>query len=152
MEVKNLSSIVLSGIKVRTCNANEMKSATAKIADLWQTFVKQYGPSLGSDAQVYGVYCNYENDMNGYFDVIACSDTNVASIAEVAEVTLHQGDYLVFSAQGKMPDTIIALWGEVWHYFSDSDCPHQRNYKTDYEFYKSKNEVEIAIGIKTIEA
>ncbi|MBQ4833604.1 GyrI-like domain-containing protein [Pseudoalteromonas sp. MMG010] len=149
MEVKNLTAKALSGMMIRTCNADEMNPAKAKIGALWQDFAAQCGPQLNDESKVYGVYCNYENDMNGYFDVIAGTDTGLNSLGNLTQVTLTEGGYLVFSKKGKMPEAVIALWGEIWQYFNDSQCPHIREYQTDYEFYKSENEIDIAIGIKT---
>jgi hypothetical protein len=54
----------------------------------------------------------------------------------------------VFSAQGQVPQIVFETWGKVWSYFSSEDCTHTRAYVTDFEFYKSQDEIEIHIGIK----
>lgn len=147
MQVKQLKSKTLTGLKVRTCNANEMNTDTAKIANLWQMFGEKYGPKLSSSTKVYGVYTNYETDMTGDFDVIACCDDANITIANSVKVVTAEGQYLVFSATGEMPDAIIDLWGEIWQYFSSEDCKYTRTYSSDFEYYKSDSEVEVAIAI-----
>jgi len=148
MKVKQLSSKTLTGLKVRTCNANEMNTDTAKIANLWQDFNEKYGPKLTDKAKIYGVYTNYETDMSGDFDVIACCDDTDIKIADSVKVTTKDSRYLVFSGEGEMPDAVIDLWGSIWQYFSSEDCIHKRTYTSDFEYYKSDSEVEIAIAIE----
>ncbi|WP_339691731.1 GyrI-like domain-containing protein [uncultured Pseudoalteromonas sp.] len=147
MEVKQLASKTLTGLKVRTCNANEMNAGTAKIAELWQKFGEKYTSKLTKDSKVFGVYTNYESDVTGDFDVIACSDEQSINLRDSVTVTTHAGSYLVFSGEGEMPDAIIDLWGEIWQYFSSDDCRYTRTYTSDYEYYKTATEVEIAIAI-----
>lgn len=148
MQVKQLKSKTLTGLKVRTCNANEMNTDTAKIAGLWQSFGEKYGAKLTSKTHVYGIYSNYETDMTGDFDVVACCDDPSIQVEGSVTVTTVDGQYLVFSASGEMPDAVIDLWGEIWQYFSSQDCAHQRTYTSDFEYYKGDSEVEIAIAIK----
>ncbi|MDQ9090136.1 effector binding domain-containing protein [Pseudoalteromonas haloplanktis] len=147
MQLKQLESKTLTGLRIRTCNANEMNTDTAKIAGLWQKFTEQYGAKLTAKTHVYGVYTNYETDMTGDFDVIACCNDSSIKVTNSIEVTTAPGAYLVFYATGDMPDTVIDLWGEIWQYFSSDDCKYTRTYNCDYEYYKSANEVEIAIAI-----
>ena len=147
MEVKQLASKTLTGLKVTTCNANEMNSGTANIAELWQKFGEQFTDKLTPDTKVYGVYTNYESDLTGDFDVIACCDNTALNLNDAVKITTQAGRYLVFSAQGEMPDVVIDLWGEIWQYFSSDDCRYTRTYTSDFEYYKSENEVEIAIAI-----
>ncbi|WP_227008954.1 GyrI-like domain-containing protein [Pseudoalteromonas prydzensis] len=147
MEVKQLASKTLTGLKVRTCNANEMNTGTAKIADLWQRFADKYTAELTKNSHVYGVYTNYESDVTGDFDVIACSDAQSTHARDAVKVTTTAGRYLVFTGEGEMPDAIIDLWGEIWQYFSSDDCRYTRTYTSDFEYYKNANEVEIAIAI-----
>lgn len=56
MEVKQLASQTLIGLKVRTCNANEMNAGTANIAELWQYFSSddcRYERTYTSDFEYY---------------------------------------------------------------------------------------------------
>lgn len=157
MRIENIDAFNLVGIKVRTKNLLELTPATAKIAPLWDEFYRTCSPLLSTNAKLYGVYTAYESDVSGEFDLVASADElsveklkMVLNQTDYAEQSVHieAGKYLIFSAKGKMPQTIIQLWGEVWRYFNAYDCEHVRLYKTDFECYKSDTEVEIAIGIE----
>lgn len=140
----------LAGIGIRTTNAAEMNPKTAKIAKLWQDFWQLTADKLPENLSVYGVYTNYESDYTGEFDVFACTDNQpLADIAaDTQKVHILAGNYLTFSASGEMPQMVIDVWSEIWQYFNAADCPHQRAYTTDFEYYKSDSEVEISISIK----
>ncbi|BBM03098.1 GyrI-like domain-containing protein [Microbulbifer sp. GL-2] len=149
MVVEQIEGFDLVGLSTRTKNANEADSSTAKIAPLWDKFGAEAAPKLRGAPKVYGVYTNYESDHTGLFDVYACSDVLSTEMSEDFEsVRIEPGKYLVFTAQGEMPQVAIDLWGEVWGYFSAPDCPQQRAYTTDFEHYVGANEVQIAISIK----
>ncbi|MBC3767115.1 effector binding domain-containing protein [Neptunicella marina] len=149
MELKHINGFSVTGIKVRTTNAAEMDTSTAKIAGLWQHFYQDVMPQLPPGSKIYGVYCHYQSDYRGEYDIFAAADTLSADLLEESESTnIQSGQYLVFSKTGEMPQAVISLWGEVWEYFNQPDCPHHRAYTSDFEFYKSANEVEIAIAVK----
>lgn len=149
MVVEQIEGFDLVGLSTRTKNANEADSSTAKIAPLWDKFGAEAAPKLRGTPKVYGVYTNYESDHTGLFDVYACSDMLSTEMSEdFTSVRIEPGKYLIFTAQGEMPQVAIDLWGEVWGYFSAPDCPQQRAYTTDFEHYVGSNEVQIAISIK----
>lgn len=149
MNTIDVSSFQVAGLVVRTSNADEMNPSTAKIGKLWEAFYKVASLKLTPDSNVYGLYTNYESDANGEFDVVACSDTLSASELENArDFQIPSGKYLKFSGTGEMPKTVIVVWGQIWDYFNANDCFHRRAYTTDFEFYKSNDEVEIYISIE----
>lgn len=149
MVVEQIEGFDLVGLSTRTKNANEADPGTAKITPLWDKFGAEAAPKLRGTPKVYGVYTNYESDHTGLFDVFACSDMLSTEMSEdFKTVHIEPGKYLVFGAQGEMPQAVIDLWGEVWGHFSAPDCPHERAYTTDFEHYASPNEVKIAISIK----
>ncbi|MCO1333491.1 GyrI-like domain-containing protein [Microbulbifer sp. OS29] len=149
MGITEIEGFDLVGFCTRTKNANEADSSSAKIAPLWGRFSSEAAPQLRGNPQVYGVYTNYESDHTGFFDVYACSDMLSTDMSEdFKEVQVKPGKYLVFSANGDMPQIAIDLWGEIWSYFSAGDCPHQRAYTTDFEQYIGGNEVQIAISVQ----
>ena len=149
MKVQVIDAVELSGFKVRTTNENEMSLETANIAGLWQTFSTQGGPHLTEKSQVFGVYTNYQSDYTGEFDVLACSDeAAMAGLEQTSHVQIEAGKYLTFEAQGEMPQAVIELWGEVWGYFTQADCPHTRRYTSDFERYIGEDRVEISIAIE----
>ena len=79
----------------------------------------------------------------GAFDVTA----GVASSPTNCQLMLHAGEYLVFSATGPMPQTVLQTWGVVWQYFQ-SHPDTKRSYATDFEVYLGTDAVEIHIGIQ----
>ncbi|WP_374073442.1 GyrI-like domain-containing protein [Bdellovibrio bacteriovorus] len=149
MTVIKIQNRKISGISVRTKNANELDASTAKIGPLWGRFFETIAPSLSQDSIIYGVYYNYESDMNGEFNVLAGTD-RLGSTPEMTmeSVTIKEGDYLLFSETGEMPQAVITAWVKVWKYFSSPDCQHKRAYLTDFEVYKGPDKVEVYIGLK----
>ena len=142
--------IAIAGITVRTTNAAEFNPATGKIPGLWGRFFseglydKLPGRLTDSPASpVYGVYSGYESDYMGAFDVTA----GVAASPTNSQLMLQAGEYLVFSATGPMPQTVLQTWGVVWQYFQ-SNPDVKRSYATDYEAYLGTDKVEIHIGIQ----
>lgn len=140
------------GVSTRTTNANEMTPETAKIAPLWQHFQEKFCHQMDATTQVYGVYHNYESDVNGEFDVTAGianlqNEQTENSLTETTTVSIAIGNYLVFSQQGEMPQAVIDAWIQVWHYFNDDNCPHTRKYDTDFEKYIGMDAVEVCIAI-----
>ncbi len=144
MQKIKLESFIISGIKTRTNNKNEMKPESSKIASLWQDFYQNEIPKKLNSNESYGVYYNYESDVNGDFDVLAgCKSEN----SEYENISIKEGDYLIFKKSGIMPQAVIDAWMEIWNYFN-SNPKERRAYKTDFEKYISQNEVEVYIGIE----
>lgn len=149
MKIQDVNSIQVIGLSVRTTNAQESHMSTAKIGSLWAKFQAEIYPKLTKDSKVYGVYTNYDSDFTEAFDIIACA-SHLASekFEDSIQLEIESGRYLTFSSKGEMPEVVINLWREVWEYFSAENCPYSRAYTTDFEFYKSENEVEISIALK----
>ncbi|GAB2884891.1 GyrI-like domain-containing protein [Microbulbifer echini] len=149
MVVEQILGFDLVGLRTRTKNEDEANPATAQIAPLWARFSAEAVPNFRGTPQVYGVYTNYETDYSGMFDVYACSDLLSTDMSEdFQSVHIREGKYLVFSAEGEMPQAVIDLWGEVWNYFSAPECPHERAYTTDFEHYMGPNKITVSISIK----
>ena len=145
MKVINIDKKVIHGISTRTTNTNEMNPKTAKIGALWQKFDKEVPVDYQHGERVYGVYYDYESDANGEFSVLAGCDGEGENLEEV---TIERGKYLLFEASGEMPQVVIETWGKIWEYFSDETSEFKRAYKTDFEYYKSGNDIEIFISIR----
>ena len=139
--------IPIAGISVRTTNAAEFNPVTGKIAGLWGRFFSEglfnSLPNKLPDSPIYGVYSGYESDYMGAFDVTA----GVAVTKPEGQLELQEGEYLVFTAIGPMPQTVLQTWGLVWQYFQ-SNPNVLRSYATDFEAYLGTDKVEIHIGIK----
>jgi predicted transcriptional regulator YdeE len=142
----SLKSKTITGLKVRTTNMDEVNPNREKIAPLWEKFYRDVAPSLKKKAQLYGVYHNYESDATGEFDVLVGSDV-VKQTEERVSVSIEEGTYLIFRVNGKIPEAIMQTWKEIWAYFEDDSIDERRSYGTDFEWYKSADEVEIYIGV-----
>ena len=70
-----------------------------------------------------------------------------ASSEDFAQIQVEGGDYLVFSAKGPMPDSVIQTWGLVWAYFEDNPQV-RRKFATDFEVYTGPETVAVYIGIQ----
>ena len=141
-----IESRTVKGLQVRTKNADEMNPETQKITPLWGRFYNEVLPTLGEGATVYGVYYNYESDAMGTFDVLVGAD-ELAVSDEMKSVELQAGKYLMFPVKGELPQAIIDTWMQIWAYFDDPSIDEKRAYETDFELYKSADEVEIYIGV-----
>ncbi len=133
------------GLSIRTMNKNEMNQETAKIGDLWTSFSSKVSPLLGEAEAIYGVYSSYDSDHSGEFNVTAASEKKVEA---TESVVIESGRYLVFSAQGEMPQVVIQAWTDIWNYFSDEKSEYERLYKTDFELYDEPSRIKVYIGIK----
>ncbi len=148
MKKINLTNKIITGLKIRTKNSDEMNPDVAKIGLLWQSFFLDIVPTLKeTNVPTYGVYTNYESDAMGEFDVLVGVE-NLPISDELSSVTLKEGKYLCFESKGEMPQAVIETWGEIWNYFSDENCKEKRAYGTDFELYLSESEAEIYIGVE----
>jgi len=136
------------GLTTRTNNENEMNPGTGKIAGLVKTFDEKVSVNYSDGARVYSVYYDYESDASGDYSVLIGADRVGSSGVELQEVAIQEGNYLVFSASGQVPQIIFETWSRIWDYFSNESCPHHRAYSTDFEFFKNQNEIEIHIAVK----
>ena len=141
-----VDSKTIQGLQVRTKNVDEMNTETQKISPLWGRFFHEVLPTLGEGATVYGVYHNYESDAQGEFDVLVGAD-KLDVTEEMKSVALQAGKYLMFPVKGELPQAIIDTWMQIWAYFEDPSIDERRAYETDFELYKSADEVEIYIGV-----
>ena len=149
MKLVQVNEKTISGISVRTKNSDEMQPQTSKIGGLWQQFHQEIAPNLKESATVFGVYYNYESDASGEFSVMAGSDKVAESkSSDLENVKIKSGKYLVFKGTGEMPQVVINTWSKIWDYFSADTPDYQRAYTTDFELYKSQDEIEIYIAAK----
>lgn len=150
VKLREVRPFRVAGLQVRTRNAAEQQADSARIGPMWQRFyVEDQFNKIAlrqPDSFVYGVYSNYESDASGAFDVMAGVAVSDAS-ADYPSLQIQGGDYLVFSAQGAMPDCVIQAWGLIWAYFQDNP-EVRRAFATDFEVYTSPDSVAIYIGIQ----
>lgn len=147
MLLKSIEPKKINGISIRTNNADEMDSSKAKIVCLHQRFDKQVEVDYVDGERVYAIYCDYESDASGNYSVMTGFDGELKDTDNLQTLKIQAGNYLVFSAKGEIPQIVIETWGDIWKYFSSEGCEHTRVYSTDFEYYKSQNEVEICIAV-----
>jgi len=151
MRIEEIEEKIIYGISTRTKNSNEMNPETAKIYKIWQKFDSTVEVNYKDGERVYGVYYKYESDANGEFDVLAGYET---SNDKLDSIKIEKGKYLVFNKTFEENNNnlriqaIIETWGKIWEYFSDENSQYKRVYKTDFEYYKGQNEIEIYISIE----
>lgn len=146
MQRITIKPFTVSGPLVRTTNEMEMSPKTAKISKLWQCF-SEFHPANGRQpGTCYGVYSNYETNEQGAFDVLAGA-RSISQTEQHPEVTIPGGAYLRFEKKGDLPQAVMTLWQEIWHYFSKDNAP-ERSYNCDFEEYIDTNTVAIFIGIQ----
>ena len=142
----------VAGLEVRTTNPEEMNPATAKIPGIWGRF-HQEGliekvPGRRSGCAPLGVYSKYETDHTGPYSLLAGVEMSGPNVPDgMVGVTVLEGPYLVFSAHGPMPQSLIQTWLAIWDYFS-KDSKYGRAYTTDFELYRGKDTVDIHIAVK----
>lgn len=148
MEVKQVEGFNITGLTIRTSNSKEMSPEQARIGNLWHHFNSEYGRHVKSSADTYGLYTNYESDQNGFYDVVAGATSIDTQLSlELNPYKIATGKYLVFSASGEMPKTVVNLWQEIWQYFEQDKAEYTRAFSTDFEHYKDDTHIDIYISI-----
>ncbi|NWN47458.1 GyrI-like domain-containing protein [Pseudomonas sp. MAFF 301514] len=150
IQEQHIAAIRVSGLKVRTRNADEMTPSSAKIGPMWQRFFSEglYEgiPGKPPASPIYGVYSGYESDAQGEFDVMAGVATAEPADGFESQV-IEAGRYLVFEARGQMPEAIISTWQQIWTHFQQPGA-QARAFVTDFEAYQADDLAWIHIGIR----
>lgn len=141
--VKQVESFIVTGFSVRTQNKDEFNEKAAKLPDLWQQF---YTSDLAANANIFGVYSNYDSDASGYYTVTVGIDSFHVQ-TELKAVTIQAGNYLVFQGTGPMPAVVVETWKRVWEFFETS-TEYRRNFISDFEAYSGSEQVAIYIGLE----
>ncbi|MBA2650353.1 MAG: effector binding domain-containing protein [Legionella sp.] len=141
--VKKVESFIVTGFSVRTQNSDEFNDKMAKLPRLWQQF---YTSELTTNANIFGVYSNYDSDANGPYTVTVGVTSHHAH-AQLSSVTIQAGNYLVFQGTGPMPTIVVETWKRVWEFF-EKNTKYLRNFISDFEAYSGSDKVEIYIGLE----
>ena len=147
----HIKSMTIAGITERTKNEDEFNPNTARLPRLWERF---FSENLSreilqdnSNPLVYGVYSDYESDASGLYTVTAGVEVPHTPLStQFSTIIVNEGDYLVFTNRGPMPNAIIETWQAVWQYFAEN-IAQKRAYKSDFEVYASSEECAVYIGI-----
>lgn len=149
--VKKIPATTVIGIARRTSSADgrSMKDMMAT----WTDFLHQNATAKIKNRALppvmYAVYSDYESDWRGeYSYMIGCGVTRAGSAPEGMEMRkIPAQTYAVFTAKGRMPDEILAIWSTVWL----SGLP--RTYTFDFEVYDQRftnpkeKEVDVCIAV-----
>jgi len=148
MKVSYVKNLMLQGISVRTNNENEKNEETQKIAPLWAKYDEEniFSKTLNkvNNTSFYGIYTNYESDVNGDYDAIVAVEVTKA---KNNAIVIENKKYLVFKKEGELPEVAFELWTEIWEYFKNNS-EYERAYSVDFEKYSKEDEIEIFISIK----
>jgi predicted transcriptional regulator YdeE len=150
-EILSQSQFYLTGISVRTTNANGQSQID--IGSLWTRFttgnlIEQITNKLSAD--IYCVYTDYETDHTGpYTAVLGCKVSSLAGVPNgFTGITIPTEKYQVYYLEGQFPANIGAAWQQIWA----SDI--NRKYTADYDLYKAdpksfeETEARIYLAIK----
>jgi len=141
--VRQVESFIVAGFNVRTQNKDEFNDKIAKLPNLWQQF---YTSELATNANIFGVYSNYDSDANGPYTVTVGVESSHAQ-TELSVVTIQAGNYLVFQGTGPMPAVVVETWKKVWEFF-ETNTEYRRNFISDFEAYSDPDQVAIYIGLE----
>ena len=152
-ELQSRDEFAVIGIAVRTSNEAEMRSSDARIPALWNEYfatgVTARIPNKTPDQSTFAVYTEYESDHTGLYSLVL--GQQVSSLNQIPDtmvgLKIPAGRYLVFSADGPVPDAIVAAWREIWTYFQGNP-DYKRAYSSDFEVYGTvPNTAEIFIAL-----
>ena len=146
VEVSNTRDI--TGLAVRTSNAREREPETAALPGLWARFEGTRAAADGPPSPVFGVYTDYESDVDGAYTVVLGREAGPPT-AESRTARVPAGRYAVFTSTGEMPAAVLAGWQQVWAYFAEPEAP-ARAYAADFEYYDpaEPSTVRIHVGVR----
>ncbi|MGB6328572.1 MAG: GyrI-like domain-containing protein [Halarcobacter sp.] len=147
MIIREIENLMLFGLSTVTNNKNESNPETAKIVKLWEDYEEKniYGATFNKSKKfdMYGVYSDYESDVNGDYKVTIAVEVTKPKNAMI----IKKQRYLVFKKEGELPEIVAETWKEIWDYF-ENEPKYERDYAIDFEKYSKENFVEIYISIK----
>jgi predicted transcriptional regulator YdeE len=145
-ETVQLEEFAIVGIAIRTTNRHGQSQKD--IGGLWGRYFRENICSLipeKTNADLYGVYMEYETDHTGYYTALL--GHRVAAGSTAPEGMLYKvipaSDYLVFSSEGKQPEAIGQTWAHIWQ----SDYP--RRFAADFDVYGPEVQVQDMGTVKT---
>jgi len=140
-EVVYLKEKIVAGVTIRTSN-NDPNMGKA-IGETWQQFfadgVYESISNKQNDNSI-GLYTNYEDKVNGAYDVMICceisKEENLPSKINVKKIA--EGKYAKFVAKGNVQKAVAECWTKIWSMDLD------RKYSFDFEEYISGCEMDNA--------
>ncbi|WP_051532237.1 GyrI-like domain-containing protein [Brackiella oedipodis] len=156
--VQHIEAFTVHGIQVQTTPQAEGHIQTAKLPLVWFA-VDQELFLDPNQKNFYGVTQAQGQEENspylftaGAKEVIDAHELDLED-AKMAHVQVQAGTYLVFERSGRVTETAMKLWIDVWEYFNSADCQHKRLFATDFEEYLNYHHdnmtVRLYIGVET---
>lgn len=149
--LQKIPAFTVIGISRRTSNADgrSMKDIPATWTDFLQRNAGAKIKNRFLPPAMFAVYSDYESDWRGeYSYLIGCGVTRAPVVPEGMEVRrIPAQSYAVFTAKGRMPDEVLAIWSMIWL----SGLP--RTYTFDFEVYDQRftnpkqKEVDVCVAI-----
>ena len=140
-KVVYLKEKVVAGILVRTSNNDSNMKKT--IGEAWEKFFedgiyKSISDKINENS--IGLYTNYENEINGDYDVMVCTEILEEShISDNVELRrIEEGKYAKFVIKGDVKKAVGEFWTTLWKTNLD------RKYSFDFEEYIGGSEMEDA--------
>ncbi|GAA3158001.1 hypothetical protein GCM10010466_55940 [Planomonospora alba] len=139
MNIVDRPEVLVVGYAVRTCNADEMDPARAKLPALWQragvpgAFAHVPGRV---DESLYAVLTDYESDHHGFYtQVVGVAVRTAAALPEgMVAVRVPAVPALRLEARGSMPGALVECWQRMWKHTESGGTP-PRAFSTDLEIH-----------------
>lgn len=150
--------ITLTGVSVRTTNAEEM-GPNGRLSKLWETYFQSNmseQKGINNSHLIYALYTDYESDATGAYTVVIgheVGDESGITDMNYDRAVAPASKYLVFTTKkGPVYEVVAQAWGNIWAYFKES--VEARTFTGDFELYDAANfdptdaEVQIYIAIE----
>ena len=140
------------GLTAKTSNKEEMSGAGGRLGPLWRNFMAEtdhYLPGDPDRSTIFCVYTDYESDENGPYKVIlgrSVSDPKVPVPHGLERIDIDGGQYLVFHALDRNPESVRETWSRVYAYFRDHPA-QRRAFTSDFDRY-GPNGVDLYVGVR----
>lgn len=131
----------VAGIRIRTSNTDsDMQS---KIGMAWQRFFGEgvYNSIPGKkNGKSIGLYTNYENGIDGAYDVMVCCEVEDTAILpeNVQHGIIASGKYAKFVIHGHVQKAVEEFWMKLYSVNLD------RKFSCDFEEYQADGDMENA--------
>jgi predicted transcriptional regulator YdeE len=140
------------GLTATTSNKEETSGSGGHLGRLWRNFMAEsdaHIPGHPDPSTIFCVYTGYESDENGAYKVIlgrSIGDSKVEVPHGLERIDIDGGQYLVFHALDRNPESVREAWSKVYEYFRDH--PEQRRaFTADFDRY-GPNGVDLYIAIR----
>ena len=139
------------GIQARTSRLREADPATAAVPALWRRFqedgLADTIPDRAATRTTCAVYSDYEDGGGSFRCLVGAEVTAAGEVpADLDEVTVPAGEYLVFAARGPMPEALAATWARVAEFFDHAGMA--RAFTADLEVhYPAGSAVDVFVAV-----